>query len=231
METSATRDGVKHTREALSGLVSLRRYFLGQLAAGHLKDSDAVLGRLLEHNEGDPLGDNDLFLIAVLLLIAGNETTTNLLGGMFDTYARHPEQYERLREDPTLVPMAVEEHLRFSSPIQNLYRYTRADHEVDGVTIPRGSRVLLSFGAANRDPEAFEDPDEFRVDRNPRSHVGFGYGAHMCVGAPLARMEAVSVLTELVGRVARIEPAGEVSWSTSSSLRGPTRLPVRLVLD
>lgn len=125
--------------------------------------------------------------------------------------------------------MAIEEHLRFSSPIQNLYRYTRADYDIAGVTIPRGSRVLLSFGAANRDPEAFEEPDTYRADRNPRMHVGFGHGAHLCVGAPLARMEAHVVLTELLGRVSRIELSGDPTWSTNSSLRGPTRLPVRLV--
>src|SRR3546814_16827671 len=95
--------------------------------------------------------------------------------------------------------MATEEHLRFSSPIQNLYRYTRSDYDIAGVTIPRGSRVLLSFGAANRDPEAFEEPATYRADRNPRMHVGFGHGAHLCVGAPLARMEAHVVLTAHLG--------------------------------
>src|SRR3546814_10464883 len=106
--------------------------------------------------------------------------------------------------------MAIEEHLRFSSPIQNLYRYTRADYDIAGVTIPRGSRVLLSFGAANRDPEAFEEPDTYRADRNPRMHVGFGHGAHLCVGAPLARMEAHVVLTELLGRVRSEEHTSEL---------------------
>src|SRR3546814_6841602 len=97
----------------------------------------------MSHSENGALTGNDLFVIAVLLLVAGNETTTNLLGGMFETFARNPEEYDRVRQDPGLVPMAIEEHLRFSSPIQNLYRYTRADYDIAGVTIPRGSRVLL----------------------------------------------------------------------------------------
>ena len=101
-------------------------------------------------------------------------------------------------------------------------------YRVGEVTIPTGSRVLLSFGAANRDPLAFDDPDVFRTDRNPRTHVGFGFGAHLCLGAPLARMEAHAVLRELVNRVSRLTIAGPPTWSTNSSLRGPTRLPVVL---
>jgi cytochrome P450 len=133
-----------------------------------------------------------------------------------------------IREKPDLIPMAVEEQLRFSTPIQNLYRYTVADFTVDDVTIPSGARVMLSFGAANRDPLVYEDPDEYRADRNPRMHVAFGYGAHMCLGAPLARLEAQAVLRELVENVSRISLDGDTTWSTNSSLRGPTHLPVRL---
>jgi len=168
-----------------------------------LKESGTVLGRLLKHNSDGSLTDEQLFLIAVHLLIAGNETTTNLLGGMFDTLGRHPEQYELIRANPDLIPMAVEEQLRITTPIQNLYRYTRDDYQVGEVTIPNGSRVLLSFGAANRDPLAFDNPDEYRADQNPRMHVAFGYGAHMCLGAPLARMETQAVLRELVSQVSR----------------------------
>lgn len=223
-----TPGGIARVAQSARATMALRRYLLSQLGRGHLKGSETVLGRLLEHNTDGTLTDAQLFYIAVLLLIAGNETTTNLLGGMFDTFATYPDQYDRLRADPDLIPMVIEELLRFLSPIQNLYRYTCADYQVGDVTIPSGSRVLLSFGAANRDPEAFDDPDSFRVDRNPRVHVAFGYGAHMCLGAPLARMEAEAVLRQLVSRVKGIAAAGPTSWSTNSSLRGPTRLPVRL---
>jgi cytochrome P450 len=118
--------------------------------------------------------------------------------------------------------------IRITTPIQNLYRYTRAHYQVGDDTIPNGSRVLLSFGAANRDPLAFDNPDEYRADRNPRTHVGFGYGAHMCLGAPLARMEAQAVLRELLSQVSRISAVNGTIWSTHSSLRGPTHLPIRL---
>ena len=223
-----TPSGLVSVAKSMSAALALRRYFLKQLARGHLKGSDTVLGRLIEHSTDGSLTDDQLFFIAVLLLIAGNETTTNLLGGMFDVFARNPQEYDKIRANPDLIPMAIEELLRFTSPIQNLYRYTCADYDIGDVTIPSGSRVLLSFGAANRDPVAFDDPDAFVADRNPRMHVAFGYGAHMCIGAPLARMEAEAVLRELVKRVERISTTGPTVWSTNSSLRGPTQLPVRL---
>lgn len=224
-----TVKGVVHSARSMWAAMALRRYFLKHLADGHLKDSNTVLGRLLAHSTDGALTDNQLFYIAILLLIAGNETTTNLLGGMLHTYAHHPDQYDMIRANPDLIPQAIEEHLRYSSPIQNLYRYTRADYRVGDVTIPTGSRVMMSFGAANRDPLAFDDPNTFRANRNPRTHVAFGYGPHLCLGAPLARMEAQAVLRELVDRVARISMTGPTAWSTNSSLRGPTHLP--LVLD
>jgi cytochrome P450 len=228
MELTPTLAGLVCAARSMSAMAALQRYFVRQFAVGGLKGSGTVLGRLLEHNTDGSLDDRQLLLIATHLLIAGNETTTNLLGGMFDTLARHPDQYELIRANPDLIPIAVEELLRITTPIQNLYRYTRADYQIGDVTIPVGSRVLLSFGAANRDPTVFDNPDEFRADRDPRSHVAFGYGAHMCLGAPLARMEAQAVLRQLVTRVSRITSAGPTTWSTHSSLRGPTRLPIRL---
>jgi cytochrome P450 len=228
MELTPTLSGVVDAARSMSAMAALQRYFTGQFAAGGLKGSDTVLGRLIEHNTDGSLNDRQLLLIAIHLLIAGNETTTNLLGGMFDTLARRPDQYDLIRAHPDLIAVAVEEQLRITSPIQNLYRYTRADYRIGAVTIPTGSRVLLSFGAANRDPTVFDDPDDYRADRDPRSHVAFGHGAHMCLGAPLARMEAQAVLRQLVTRVARITPAGPTKWSSHSSLRGPTSLPIHL---
>lgn len=228
MDVTPTIAGLIGAARSMTAMAALQRYFVRQFAAGGLKGSNTVLGRLLAHNTDGSLTDRQLLLIAIHLLIAGNETTTNLLGGMFDTLAHHPDQYQMIRTQPDLIPLAVEEQLRITTPIQNLYRYTRADYRIGDVTIPDGSRVLLSFGAANRDPTAFEEPDQYRADRNPRNHVAFGYGAHMCLGAPLARMEAQAVLRQLVTRVSNIKPAGPTTWSTHSSLRGPIRLPIQL---
>jgi cytochrome P450 len=228
LNVTPTANGVVNGARAMRAAVALRRYFMTHLAAGDLKGSNTVLGRLLEHSTDGGLTDDQLFYIAILLLIAGNETITNLLGGVIDTYAQFLDQYEMIRANPELIPHAIEEHLRYTSPIQHMYRYTRARYQVGDVPIPTGSRLLISFGAANRDPLAFDEPNTFRADRNPRTHVGFGYGPHLCLGAPLARMEAHAVLRELVSRVSRISTPGPTTWSTNSTLRGPTRLPVVL---
>ncbi|BBZ42485.1 cytochrome P450 [Mycobacterium conspicuum] len=223
-----TASGARRLAAALRGSWAMHRYFTRQFAAGGLKGSDTILGRLLAENEAGSLPDRELFYFAMLLLLAGNETTTNLLGGMFDTLAAHPEQYDLLRANPDLVPTAVEELLRYLSPAQNVHRTAVNDYRVGDVTIPAGARVMLAIGAANRDPRAFDDPDAFRVDRNPIQHMTFGFGAHLCIGAQLTRMEAQAVLRELVTHVSRISVVGATEWSTNSLLRGPTRLAVRL---
>ncbi len=220
--------GARRLAGALHGSWAMHRYFTRQFAAGGLKGSNTILGRLLAENEAGSLPDRELFYFAMLLLLAGNETTTNLLGGMFDTLATHPEQYDNLRANPDLVPMAVEELLRYLSPAQNVHRTAVNDYQVGDVTIPAGARIMLAIGAANRDPQAFDEPDAFRVDRNPNQHMTFGFGAHLCIGAQLTRMEAQAVLRELVTHVSRIAVVGATQWSTNSLLRGPTRLAVRL---
>jgi cytochrome P450 len=136
IDFSPTPKGILNTARAVRAAVALRRYFLSHLTAGDLKGTNTVLGRLLEHNTDGSLTDEQLFYIAILLLIAGNETTTNLLGGMIDTLARHPDQYDKIRADPDLIPLATEEQLRYTSPIQNLYRYTRAPYQVGEARFP-----------------------------------------------------------------------------------------------
>lgn len=227
-DVDLTARGARKLAGSMRGSWAMHRYFTRQFAVGGLKGSDTILGRLLAENEAGSLPDRELFYFAMLLLLAGNETTTNLLGGMFDTLAAHPEQYDLLRADPDLVPMAVEELLRYLSPAQNVYRTALRDYRVGDTTIPAGARIMLSIGAANRDPRAFDEPDAFRVNRNPTQHMTFGFGAHLCIGAQLTRMEAQAVLRELVSHVTRIAVVGATQWSTNSLLRGPTRLAVRL---
>jgi cytochrome P450 len=227
-DMAITPRGALSLASSMGGLLSIYRYFQDQFAVGGLKGSDTLLGSLLDQNESGSMDDIELFYFAMLLLIAGNETTTNLLGGMFDSFAANPDQFDIVREDPELIPMAIEEQLRFSSPIQCLYRTVRTPYVVGDVTIPPGERVLLSYAAANRDPLAFADPDQFRVRRNPKDHVAFGFGPHLCLGAQLTRMEAHAILRELVKRTSRIEAIGETAWTTNSTLRGPARLQVRL---
>jgi cytochrome P450 len=143
--------------------------------------------------------------------------------------SQNPDQFELIRRDPdVLMSSAIEEQLRFSSPIQGFYRTAKADYRVGDATIPAGARVALLWGAANHDPRQFDNPEAFVAERNP-SHVAFGSGIHLCLGASLARMGSRAVLRELVERVGRIDIIGTPEWTTNSSLRGLAHMEVALV--
>jgi cytochrome P450 len=212
----------------LNGVRHLHAYFRDHMKSGELLAGDAVLGRLVATAGDGEISGDELFYFALLLLLAGNETTTNLLSTMFLTLSENPDQFALIRQDPDgLVGSAIEEQLRFSSPIQGFYRTATTDYQVADATIPAGARVALLWGAANRDPRQFDNPDAFVASRNP-SHVAFGSGIHLCLGASLARMEARAVLRELAHRVERIDVIGTPEWTTNSSLRGLARMRVAL---
>lgn len=216
---------VRTSARVVGSAMKLQGYLAAQVAQRRAQPGDDLLSRLV-NSDDEPLSDDELFWFALLLLVAGNETTANLIGTMLLSLAEHPEEYALLREDPGLVPAAVEESLRYVSPIQGFYRTAVSDYDVDGVTIPAGARVLLLFGAANRDPRKYPDPDAFAIERNPTDHVAFGLGIHFCLGAHLARLEGAVVLRELLARAASIELAGEPVWSRNPTLRGLARLPL-----
>lgn len=213
----------------LGNLHSFYRYMRGVFERLRREPGDDVISALIASREGGTLSDEDLFWFALMLTVAGNETTTNLIGSLLLALASDPDAYARLRAEPELIEPAVEEALRWASPIQGMFRTTRADFEVGETMIPAGSRMLLSFGAANRDPRKYPRPDDFVIDRNPTDHLAFGAGMHFCLGAHLARLEAAVVLRELAARAARIELAGPVQWTSNPTVRGPLRLPLRLV--
>ncbi|QKG18715.1 cytochrome P450 [Actinomadura verrucosospora] len=213
---------------SVRGLLRLSAYLQRQLDSGRLLEGDGVLGRLQRDTADGTISAEELFWFTTLLLVAGNETTTNLLSTMFLTLAEHPEQYGLLRERPELVTAAVEEQLRFSSPIQGFYRTATTDYQIGDAVIPARSRVLLLFGAANRDPRQFTDPDVFDVTRPPSQHVAFGSGIHLCLGAHLARAEGQAVLRHLLETTGRVEVTGRPVWNTNSALRGLHHLPVTL---
>ncbi|MUM21477.1 cytochrome P450 [Mycobacterium sp. CBMA271] len=220
--------GLMQVPGTLNGVRHLHDYFMTQLGKGNLLGSDTVLGKLVADAGEGEISHDELFYFALLLLLAGNETTTNLLSTMFLTMSENPDQLELVRSDPDLIPGAVEEQLRYSSPIQNFYRTAAADYVVGDAVIPAGARVALLWGAANRDPREFADPDRFLASRPISQHVAFGSGVHLCLGAGLARMEGQAVLRELVNRVDRIDIDGAPTWTTNSSLRGLEQLRVRL---
>ena len=194
------------------------------------------LGRLITESGGttgglDTEGPERLMTLASIWL-AGVDSTGALLGNAIDAFIEQPDQWELLRERPDLIPNAVEELLRFEAPFRVFYRRTRAEAEVGGVTIPAGATVCAVLGSTGRDPRQFPDPDRLDVTReNARTHLALGTSIHLCLGAPLARMEATSMLTELTRRVLRFERTGDAVRSASGTMRKFDSLPVRLVAD
>jgi cytochrome P450 len=193
--------------------------------------ADDLLTALINaEDDGDVLDDDELIAQTLLLYIAGHETTVNLIAGGTLALLRHPAQLALLRDDPGLIAGAVEELLRYDSPVQASRRITTEPVRIGGVTIPAGAFVMASLGSANRD-EGFWGPDaaELRLGRtNARQHLSFGGGPHHCLGASLARLEASIALARLTARFPGLALDGEVSWNGRINLRGPAHLPVSL---
>ena len=183
--------------------------YFGKMAAIRRRHgADDLLTALVEAEvEGEKLEDWEILGFSMFLLLAGNETTTNLLGNTLNILSERPRLWSQLREDRSLVEQVIEESLRYESPVQQLARYTTREVEVSGVRIPAGDRVNVYFGSANRDPKEFPNPDEFQLNRDLRSHLAFGSGIHYCMGAPLARTEAKATLNAFLDRYATIKRA------------------------
>ena len=190
-------------------------------------ENDIVSALVQAEEEGDVLTAQEVLNMLRLLLIAGNETTTNLIGNGMLALLRNPDELERLRADPDLIPGAVEELLRFDSPVQTDFRGALEDCEVNGAPVRRGENIVLLIGAANRDPAAFEEPDRLDVGRSEGSHISFGRGIHHCIGAPLARLEGRVVLEVLLERFASMRLLDERPvYRGGVVLRGLESLPV-----
>ena len=180
-------------------------YFSDVVAARQNEPQDDVISKLLRPNaKGEKLDTPEVISFCLSLLVAGNETTTGLIGNLFFELAKRPEAWRRLREDPSLVASAVEESLRFDAPNQGLFRHTVKELELHGVKIPAGRKVLLLFGAAGRNRDHFEQPDEFDIARTPNRHIAFGAGIHHCLGASLGRLEASTALRIATERISEI---------------------------
>jgi cytochrome P450 len=190
--------------------------------------SDDLLSGLIEAEEGgDRLSEDELLGTALFLLIAGHETTVNLIGNGTLALLRNRDQLERLRDDPTLDRHAVEELLRFDSPVQLTQRITLDEYQVGDVTIPKGQNLVPLLGAANHDPAEFADPDRLDLGReNANRHLAFGGGHHFCLGAALARLEGEVAIPSLVRRFPNLELDGNPERRDTFTLRGLTHLPV-----
>jgi cytochrome P450 len=187
--------------------ISAMASYLGrELAARRTQPADDLMTALVEAEiDGARLDDAEAIGFCKLLLIAGNETTTGLIGNCLHILARRPELWRRAREDRSLVDPILTETLRYESPVQRLTRVTRRPIEMGGAAIGEGSLIDVIFGSANRDPAVFPDPDEFRLDRPAADHVAFGHGIHYCLGAPLAKLEARIALNAMLDRYAHLE--------------------------
>ncbi len=183
--------------------------------------------------EGRPLSEDKVLVhLTKDLIVGGTETTTHLIGNLFFNLCREPALYDRVQKDRSLVPAAVEETLRISGPVQILFRVPDKDVNLRGVDIPAGSTVALGYASANRDEAVFDDPDTFSLDRGEelrKHHLGFGFGIHLCVGAGLARLEAVSALNAVLDRIPHMElaPGFEYQRVMFFMMRGPVRVDVR----
>jgi cytochrome P450 len=164
-----------------------------------------------------------------LLLVGGQETTANLINNAVLCFLENPDQLAQWRAQPDLLPSAIEEVLRYRSPVQWMPRATRRDVELHGQMVPAGQLVLPMIGSANRDPRQFRDANRFDITRTPNPHLAFGHGIHSCLGAPLARLEAQIALADFLERVKGFELASDEPWEPRKALHvlGPSRLPIR----
>jgi pimeloyl-[acyl-carrier protein] synthase len=216
---------VKRGRVAQQAMLD---YFSDLIPERRQTPRDDLLGLLIAAEEqGDRLSEGELLITCILLFVAGHETTVNLIGNGLLALLNHPDELAKLRADLTLLPGAVEELLRYDSPVQRTARITNTDVELDGRKIAKGSLVVTAIGAANRDPAHFPDPDRLDITRRDNRHIAFGFGIHFCLGAPLARLEGQIAIDTLLRRMPGLRLVTSApEWRESSTLRGLKRLPV-----
>lgn len=212
----------------LNSLNEMTEYFLSIIQHYRKYPKDNLLSDLIAAQEkGNHLDNDELIANCILLLAAGHETTTNLIGNAILTLFKHPDQLALLRQKPSLISSAIEEVLRFESPAQYTVRKANEDLELGGTTIKKDQAIILLMGSANRDPEKFVDPARFDIQRADNKHIAFGYAAHFCVGAPLARLEGQISVTTMLERLPNLHlERTEAHWRENKNLRGLASLPV-----
>ncbi|MGW8883088.1 cytochrome P450 [Streptomyces sp. NPDC055749] len=216
-------------REAVRASVDFSAYLRGLIAERRSDPgTDLISALIAAHDEGERLSEQEMISTCVLLLNAGHEATVNTTVNGWWTLFRHPEQLAALRGDHGLLPTAVEELLRYDTPLQMFERWVLDDIEIAGTVIPRGSEVALLFGSANRDPERFADPGTLDLSRPDNPHITFGAGIHYCLGAPLARIELAASFGELLRKAPDMRLVAEPEWHPGYVIRGLKELNVEL---
>lgn len=215
--------------QVLRSLGEMTAYFQAAVAQQRVHPREGLIGALLTAEvDGDRLSEEEVVANTIVTMVGGQETTTNLIGNGILTLLRHPEELERLREDLSLLPPAVEELLRYESPSQHTARLAPEDVVLGGKLIGKRQAVIAVMGAANRDPERFAEPDRLDLGRQDNRHVAFAWAAHFCFGAPLARIEGQVALEAVLRRMPGLRLAGgPLQWRENLGLRGLTALPVK----
>jgi cytochrome P450 len=217
-----------YERRAVAASVEFTGYLRALSRERRRTPRDDLITRLaMVVDEGESLSEDELIGTCVLLLNAGHEATVNATGNGWWALFRNPDQLERVRADHSLIPRAVEELLRYDTPLQMFERWVLEDVEIHGRRIARGSELGLLFGSANHDPEVFAEPSRLDVGRDPNPHVTFGAGIHFCLGAPLARVELETSFRTLLERIPGLELVREPSWKPGYIIRGLESLLVR----
>jgi cytochrome P450 len=208
----------------------MRAFLPDLIAQRRAAHRDDLLTRLVEAEvDGDRLTQDEVLGFVQLLIVGGQETTANLINNAILCFIENPNQLARLQAAPDLLPSAIEEVLRYRSPVQWMPRATRRDVELHGQVIPAGKLVLPMIGSANRDPKQFAEAGCFDIARDPNPHIAFGHGIHSCLGGPPARLEAWIALADFLKRVKGFELASDEPWEPRKALHvhGPSRLPIR----
>ena len=211
---------------------SLRNYFAEEIERRRRTPGPDLISALVAaHDDAEAMNADELLAFVLLLLLAGNETTTNLIGNGMLALGRNAEQMALLRKTPELMPRAIEEILRYDGPVQSTIRSTKEEINLGGTILPANLGCFIILAAANRDPAQFENPDRFDITREPRDHVALGQGIHFCIGAPLARMEgaiAISAMLEKFPNIRIKDPSAEVAYKGSYFLRGINSLSMAI---
>lgn len=222
---------VDYTEFNNPAIMEMSAYFFNMLELRRQQPGNDLISGLLQANiDGETLSTIELLGFCALLLVAGNETTTNLIGNALLTFSEQPELWERLRAQPELLPAAIEEVLRYRSPVQSFFRVAKKDVELGGQTLRQGDPIVVWIGSANRDETQFRGADRFDLERTPNKHLAFGKGIHYCLGAPLARMESRIALESMLKRFKSIErvPGGELERLPGLLVYGVSSLPLKL---
>jgi cytochrome P450 len=204
--------------------------FLKKLIQLRKKDpqEDLVTALVQAEAEGEKLSEDEMIAMLFLLLLAGHETTVNLIGNGTLSLLENPSEFEALKGNMGLLDSAIEEMLRYASPSQQVApRYALEDIDMNGIVLPKGSTAVAWIASANRDERVFSNPHQFDIRRNPNKHLAFGMGIHYCLGAPLARMEGKIAFSRLLGRFPNLKQAGDLKWTQSPSILGMKSFPIR----